>query len=51
MVGEERVVVGCLGGGRVQMVCEEPRRDRVCVGGGRVQKFIIMLMQIIRTTL
>ena len=33
MVGEERVFVGCLGGGRVQMVCEEPRRDRMCVCG------------------
>ena len=49
MVGEEGVFVVILGGERLQVVCEEPRRDGLCVWGGRIQKFIIMLMQIIRT--
>ena len=34
----------------LQVVCEEPRRDGVCVGGRLkgIQKFIIMLIQVIR---
>ena len=50
MVGEEGVFVVILGGERLQVVCEEPRRDGLCVWGGRkVHTFIIMLMQVIRT--
>ena len=34
MVGRRRVFVVVLGRGRLQVVCEEPRRDGLCVGGG-----------------